>query len=1084
MFLIFVLSFQIFLKSFLKNMKNLESKKNSVSNDVDSPPSDPDKLASWFAEGVRSELEALEKEGGTQSYEVLSGQIVESKSPTQAIFQFLIADATNIPEDATGRLKTNSSEYSATVINQQANRIQIFVESNSPLPTGVSRAMLIIDNTVLLRKLAEALEGFSATPTGIGPLASVVFHPAHSNVDCVTLPNIESLSKIVGELPRVLEQACGSTITYIWGPPGTGKTFGIAHLITALIENGERVLVASHTHKAVDQALYETVKPEEKGKKSGPLSMHPSVKDGKILRVGRTTDRKIPEGVKLDKVVEVNARKLEAKILKLEDLAKPLNDKCSKIRKEFDEWTTLDELEKLFRRIISKTKEYGEEHIQDKKAISRNKDYLSQSWIKLKKAQRAWFRQQAKIEQASLIVKEAEYRLHKAETNLQSTLKELEKNKQLENETRNAFKKQNSICQTLTPRKKLESESELLNIQLSAISNQIKELQEEISKIEKNLIDKARAVFCTLTKNYMGKELEEQIFDAVIVDEISMALPPLIFLVASRAKQRVILVGDFKQLPPIVRSDTEISNARLKVDTFHMSGVAKESEPTKNCPVLAKLTTQRRMLPAIADVARHLTYGFGPDGIKDYHEVFDKKVPEWLDFLPSEPLIIVDTADLYCWCGKQPGSLSRFNFYSATIAIELAAMVATNIPEPDLESPPPIGIVTPYAAQRRLLSKLCEGMGLSKWVTPGTVHTFQGSEAELIIFDSVLDEPYWSARLCTPRNLNDVIRDLNVAVTRAESKFVFIGSSEWLNKNAKPASGLGKMWSFLRDRALLVSATELVESGFLQRVSKHSIDSDKWMLPYKSDDQPMHEILDEITFFERFTQDVNSSSKSFFGLAPYFGEYRWPRIQPLLLAALERNIEVTLVIPPIDELKNPKYVEDVIHNLQKHGAIVICAGGLHGKDIVIDEKIHYTGSLNWTSHRGRSEIMHRTENTALAKLVLQYMQAKYIRLAAVHEDGTPRACPGCGGLTRIVNQRRQHGPWDFQAMKVGCADYKKTGCKYLRDVNERPPLKEVPICQVDGKTKYRRIRRGRGEAWQCPKHPKKCPTFKTIPGDP
>ena len=69
-------------------------------------------------------------------------------------------------------------------------------------------------------------------------------------------------------------------------------------------------------------------------------------------------------------------------------------------------------------------------------------------------------------------------------------------------------------------------------------------------------------------------------------------------------------------------------------------------------------------------------------------------------------------------------------------------------------------------------------------------------------------------------------------------------------------------------------------------------------------------------------------------------------------------------------------------------------------------------------------------------------------------------------------------------MKVGCASYHKTGCKYLRNVNERAPFKELPRCQVDHMTKYRRVRRGRrGEVWQCPKHPKDCETMKAVPGD-
>jgi hypothetical protein len=138
--------------------------------------------------------------------------------------------------------------------------------------------------------------------------------------------------------------------------------------------------------------------------------------------------------------------------------------------------------------------------------------------------------------------------------------------------------------------------------------------------------------------------------------------------------------------------------------------------------------------------------------------------------------------------------------------------------------------------------------------------------------------------------------------------------------------------------------------------------------------------------------------------------------------------------------------------------------------------------MNWSSNRGRSEEVHRIHAPQYAKLCLQLMQAKHIRQAVIHEDGTPRVCPYCGWLIQIVNQRQQHGTWDFQAMKVGCTNPNCEG--YLRNIDERASFKSVPVCKVDGRTKYRRVRRGKGEVWQCPKHPRQCPTEKVVPGDP
>lgn len=1054
-----------------------------ITGNADRPPHEAGALASWFAQAVRSELAALEKDGGAQRFEVLSGKLVESKGPMNATFHFIIADGTRLPEDATGKLETPTDEYVASVIGQQANRIHLHIEGKKQPPPSIPRAILIIDDTALLRKLAEVLEKTAADPRMVGPLATAIFHPNHIQVASANLNDAPILATISEELLRIIKQACGSPVTYVWGPPGTGKTHLIAHLIAALVETGERVLVTSHTHAAVDQALYAAVKADGGSKfdEAGPLAGHALIEDGKILRLGRTADPKVPDIVRFDKVMEMKAKDLEVTILELEATARPLAARRARCRSEISEW---DKLKELTDRLQAAWKTVNQTEVQRRtanQAMEKSTKLINERREGLERAKRAWLLREARTARATNLLRDSDAQLREAEDAYHSASLAKERGQRFASEIETVLAKQRAVCETLPPRGQLEREMADLQAELGEIEEKIRGLQNEISELEKRLIADARAMFCTLTKCYVGKELEEQRFDAVIVDEISMALPPLIFLAAARAASRVILVGDFLQLPPIIRSDSEMSNTRLREDIFHLAGVAQDLEPAENCPVLTKLQTQRRMLPSIADVARHLVYG--PDGIQDHVSVLDRMIPKWLECLPSEPLIIVDTADLHCWSGKQPGSLSRFNFYTATLSVELAAMAATNLPEPDFGEAPPIGIVTPFAAQRRLLSKLVEEMKLDRWVAAGTVHTFQGGSADVIIFDSVLDEPYWAARLTAPGSSKEVKRDLNVAVTRAKNKFIFVGSSDWLNKHARAASALGQMWSFIKERAILISAVELVDRRFLERVSDPSVERDGWEVPYQKN-VPTHEILDEVGFFERFERDLALTSKSIFGLVPFFGEYRWPRIQPLFAAALARGVEVTLVTPPLSEAENRGYVEKTIRNLRDLGAVVVSASGLHGKDIVIDERVHYTGSLNWASHRGRAEVMHRTESPALAKLTLEYMQARFIRNAVVSADGKPRVCPDCGGPTQIINQRQQYGHWDYQALKVGCVNYQQTGCKYLRDIVERLPLGEIPRCQIDGRTKYRRVRQRRGEVWQCPKHPKKCPTQRVVPGDP
>jgi len=1050
---------------------------------IDRPPEAASDLASWFAEGVRDELSKLEKEskkeGGERRYEVLSGELVNKLGQNQAIFRFVIADGTLIPEESSGRLKpTEGNEYNASVVSQQGNHIFLQLDGDSPLPPGIPRALLIIDDTALLRELAKVLGEISNNPTLIGPLSTTVFHPDKAELgEAMPLEIASFCPNITGELFHVIKRACGSSITYLWGPPGTGKTYAIAHLIKVLLERGERLLVTSHTNVAVDQAAYEAIKSDNNDK--GPLFEHLAVKEGRVLRIGRTINEKV-ENLQVEKIIEMKENEIQEEISKIHLVIKPLSDKRAICRSGISEWDSLKELESRQQGAIERLKQIEAMLIHAADEINRTRILLEVLHANLEKAHQAWFRRNSKIQKATHELRLAESNLSKLENEFKVNQDKENRAKILADEIKAALNNQGERLKGFPSRKTLENELSTINKELGPLEHNLNELQDKLSRLGDELISNARVIFCTLTKCYIGKELKDQKFDAVIIDEISMALPPLVFLAAGKASSRVILVGDFLQLPPIVRSDSPISNSRLGKDTFHLAGVAVGNRPSDNCRVLTKLSVQRRMVPAIANIARGLVYDQAGLKLIDYYNGKKRESPKF-EFLPENPLTIVDTADLNCWSGKQPGSLSRFNFYSATLAVELAAMCALGLPGSKEE--PPIGIVTPYAAQRRLLRKLVKDLGLQDWILAGTVHTFQGNQADIIIFDSVLDEPYWGARLCNPQGSEEVKKDLNVAVTRAKHRFIFLGSSEWLNRHAGRRSGLGQLWAFLKDHADLVSANDLVELGFSQRVSDSFARQEGWQLPFE-DGNPKIEPLNETNFFERFAEDVNSASTSIFGLVPYFGGYRWPRVQPLFNAALSRQVEVTLITPPLKELEsetNKEYVKKAIKNLRDLGAVVVSASGLHGKDIVIDERILYTGSLNWASHRGRTESMHRINSPAYAKLVLDYMQARYIRQSAVFEDGTPRVCPKDGWPIQVVNQRRQ-GRWDFQSMKVGCTNPDCEG--YLRDIDERPPFKELPLCTIDGRTKYRRVRRGRGEVWQCPKHPAECPREKVVPGDP
>jgi hypothetical protein len=1045
-----------------------------------SVPSGTSALAAWLAEGVRAEILELEKAGGKQIHELSSGVLIAKLEDTEAIYEFaILAGGLRIPDEATGTLKTQLHEFQAAVVSQQGDTIRLHL-SGAGLGENIYRAELIIDEIWLLRELLAALENPQERGFVLSPLADLVFHAKEAKPGWAELPASLRAADL-DEKRSVLEQACGSEVTYIWEPPGTGKTFTLAYLITALIEMGERVLVASHTKAAVDQALYEAVKEDEDAlgnTKRGPLAGHSSVRESRVLRLGEISpDSKLPDSVRMQAVLEGRTREIEQAISLLEAQLEPIQKRVALAKQAIAAWQNLDKLAAGKTGLEREIQTILEEQAQAKRDVELGLGDLQSSRINLAKAEKAWFRRATKVQEAT-------NRLRKAEERHASASSKIEELARLLAQTQDTFERrtalcsqQQAICAKLPARAVIQQEIAKMEAQTGDLSRQIAELKALQSDMERRLVTEAKAIFCTLTKNYVGEALKGQTFTAVIVDEISMALPPLIFLAACRATKRVILVGDFCQLPPIVRSEAEAAKERLGTDVFYLTGIVENGAVKKGVTVCPQLRIQRRMRPAIAEVARFLVYGAR---LIDSEEVRQQSEREEFKFLPGSGLVFVDTTELNVWCGKQAGSLSRFNFYSATVSVDLAAMAAANLQRPSRGSEKPVGIVTPYAAQRKLIRKLVEAAGLGPWIQVGTVHTFQGGQANLVIFDSVLDTPYWGARLTNPRHREEVLRELNVAVTRAKDKFVFVGSSSWLNKHASEASALGHLWSFLKSQADLVSALELVHPIFFARVVETTQSATGWKT-VGGDGKVKLQKLDDTTFFPQFAADLRAARHSIFAMAPYFGSHRWPQIEPLFNDGLRRGVEVTIVTPPPAEASNPEYVRQVIKHLRTTGAVVATSSGLHGKDVIIDEKILYTGSMNWSSNRGRLEEAHRVDDSDYAKYCLETVQARHIREKVVTENGSPRICPYCGHPVQIVNQATNLQNWERQALKVGCTNKRCEG--YLRPIDERQPFTQLPRCQIDRKTKYHLINKGRGQQWVCPKHPSKCDKYKFVPGD-
>ncbi len=160
-----------------------------------------------------------------------------------------------------------------------------------------------------------------------------------------------------------------------------------------------------------------------------------------------------------------------------------------------------------------------------------------------------------------------------------------------------------------------QQERELNKIS-TAIRGQIEELNRALQELEKQILAEAQIVATTLSKLYMSAALKDRRFDVVIVDEISAAPMPAIYIAASRAHRSVITIGDPQQLAPICSSkdnkglledEEKLAVSWLGTDLFSRLGITLKTDLDghKACVML---DYQSRMHPHISIIASKYVY--------------------------------------------------------------------------------------------------------------------------------------------------------------------------------------------------------------------------------------------------------------------------------------------------------------------------------------------------------------------------------------------------------------------------------------------------------------------------------------------
>ena len=297
-------------------------------------------------------------------------------------------------------------------------------------------------------------------------------------------------------------------------------------------------------------------------------------------------------------------------------------------------------------------------------------------------------------------------------------------------------------------------------------------------------------------------------FDVAIIDEASQLTIPAI-LGALRFAKRFILVGDEKQLPPLVLSK-EAAEQGLSASLFSFlkaqdSDYMREHPQEKSACVALRI--QYRMNQWISHFASRVFY----DGALVAAPTIAKRVLEtnggaqfiapnaqtqliapaalthetaWLTqtLRPEYPLVFVDVS-----AENEHDSFKISNAEARAVRSVVQGLLMHGIAESD------IGIIAPYRAQvanirRHLFSDHESDNGQAGWralasTTPmsiDTVDRFQGGERSVIILSFATTQTP-DANSLLRKFLADPNR-LNVALTRAQRKLIVVGHTAALEK--------------------------------------------------------------------------------------------------------------------------------------------------------------------------------------------------------------------------------------------------------------------------------------------------------------
>lgn len=744
---------------------------------------------------------------------------------------------------------------------------------------------------------------------------------------------------------RAVAQALASEVTFLWGPPGTGKTDVVAHIIEGNYRQDLTVLFLAPTKVAVDQALERVC---------DLLSAETGFSDGLVQRAGEITVPSLRDryGEKVD------PDRIAARLSAALDAV--LTERTTALRTAQAHIAVHDKVGALRADLATAQQQHAQATRSRDTAASVQtgaRKEIAELSVLIEKVgiPRGLFaeRKQKQLNDAQAAVSGARARLE----SITSTLAAAERAR------RHAMLEMTRLKSGLTTEEAklvgLPSRGALVS-QADRLRQEVNTLEEQRRKIKETVRSKCRVLGVTVAKAVQSRKLLDRV-DVVVIDEAGMVDLPSAWYAAGLAGKRVVVAGDFRQLPAVTNGSgdrkatpEERNHALLWCarDVFHAAGLVGASGSVRPDNRLVALNTQYRMRSPICDLVNTVAY---PDAPLSTGRGDSTRIP--FNPLVDAPVILIDTSKQRI-AGRDhlTNTVHEAAVHELVRGLQyegvLPSRKADDLPAGE-RATDRLAVIAPYRAQvQALKNSLSYRFGRSYEGLVDTVHRFQGSQRPIVILDTTAGSGRSPGFFFNGSGLSShTCRLLNVALSRAQDHLIVLADVEHLREHLAVGSEALRMLDHLEAHAQSMSVDQLIP---VRDASQLSALSEEELA------RPAFFPTDEVPAAVQW--DIARATRTIELYSPFLDRQPVRTWAAHLAKRVADGVQVTITTRDAQEQTTDAAVarvQGLVDELRSVGCRVEFRERMHEKVLILDSTVLWHGSLNLLANKGPTDLMMR-----------------------------------------------------------------------------------------------------------------------------